>query len=68
MLFAFVGGELVVAVSIFVGLADMFIRRDEKTGGAAGAVEHDFVFFRVDQFDHEIDDVARGAELPGVAL
>ena len=29
---------------------------------------HGLVLFRINDFDHEVDDVARGAELPGVAL
>ena len=42
--------------------------RDQEPGGAAGRVEDGFVLLRVDDRDHEINDVARGAELSGIAL
>ncbi len=47
---------------------DVFVGGDEESGGAAGGVEDGFVFFGVEDFDDEVDDVARGAELAGVAL
>ena len=46
----------------------MLVGGDEKPCGAAGGVEYLLVFFGVDDLDHEVDDVARRAELPGVAL
>ena len=45
-----------------------FIRRNQKPGGATSGIEDDFAFFWSHHLDHEIDDVARGAELPGVPL
>jgi len=47
---------------------DVFVGRDEEPGSAAGRVKYGFILLRVDDFDHEIDDVARGAELAGIAL
>ena len=47
---------------------NVFPRGDQEAGRAARRVEQAFVLFRVDQFDHEVDDVARRAELAGVAL
>jgi hypothetical protein len=41
---------------------------NQEPGGAAGGVEDGFVFLRGEDFDHEVDDVARGAELAGIAL
>ena len=51
-----------------VGLEDVLVGRDQEPGGAAGRVEHGLGLLRVDDRDDEVDDVARGAELPGVAL
>ena len=47
---------------------DVFPRRDQEAGRPARRVENAFVLLRVDDFDHEVDDVARSAELAGVAL
>jgi hypothetical protein len=47
---------------------NVFPRGDQEAGRAARRVEQAFVLLRVDQLDHEVDDVARGAELAGVAL
>jgi len=41
---------------------------DEETGGAAGGIEDDVAFLRGEDFYDKINDVARGAELAGVAL
>ena len=41
---------------------------DEETGGAAGRVQDGVGLLRVDHGHHEVNDVARGAELSGVAL
>ena len=46
----------------------MLVGGDEETGGAASRIEDDVAFFRVDDLNHEINDVARGAELAGIAL
>ena len=46
----------------------MLVGGDQESGGAAGRVKHGLVLLRVDDLDHEIDDVARRAELPGIAL
>ena len=64
----FVGRQGAVALGVGVGLEDVLVGRDQEPGGAAGRVEHGLGLLRVDDFDHEVDDVARGAELPGVAL
>ena len=63
-----VGGQRAVAVGVAVGVENVLVRGDQKARGAAGGVEHRFVLLRVDNRDHEVDDVARRAELPGVAL
>ena len=59
---------MLLPLAIGVGLEDVLVGRDQESGGAAGRVEHGLGLLRVDDLDHEIDDVARGAELPGVAL
>jgi len=46
----------------------MLVGGDEETGGAAGGIEDDVAFLRIEDRDDEINDVARGAELAGVAL
>ncbi len=65
---ALVGGERAVAVFVGIGFEDVLVRRDQKAGGAAGGVEHGVGLLRVHDLDDEIDDVARRAELAGVAL
>ena len=57
-----------VALGVGVGPEDVLVGRDQEPGGAAGRVEHGLGLLRVDDLDHEVDDVARGAELPGIAL
>ena len=51
-----------------IGSENVLVGRDEESGGAAGRVENFFVFLRVDDCNDEVDDMARGAELPGVSL
>ncbi len=63
-----VGGQRAVALGVGVGFEDVFIGGDKEPGGAAGGVEDGFAFLWGENFDHEIDDVARGAELAGIAL
>jgi len=65
---AFVGGEFALAFGVGVGAEDVFVGGDGEAGGAAGGIEDGFVFARVDECDHEVDDVARGAKLAGIAL
>ena len=57
-----------VALGVSVGAEDVFIGGDKEAGGAAGGVEDGLVFLGGEDLDHEVDDVARGAELAGVAL
>ena len=64
----FVGRDLAVALGVGVGAEDVLVGGDEEAGGAAGGVEDGLALLRGDDFDHEIDDVARGAELAGIAL
>jgi len=64
----FVRRQGAVALGIGVGLEDVLVGRDQESGGAASRVEHGLGLLRGDDFDHEINDVARGAELPGLAL
>ena len=64
----FVGRERTVSLVVRIGAADMLVGRNQEPGGAAGRVENGFVFFRVDDGDHEVDDMTRRAELSGVAL
>ncbi len=47
---------------------DVLPGRDQEAGGATGRVEHGLVLLRVEHFYDEINDVARGAELPGITL
>ena len=68
-----VGGEVgalhgLERVLAGVLLEDVFPRRNQEAGGAAGGVEDALVLLGVDHLDHEVDDVARRAELAGVAL
>ena len=46
----------------------MFVGGDEKSGGAAGGIEHGLVLLRVDDGHDEVDDMPRGAELSRVSL
>ena len=64
----FVGRELAVALGVGIGAEDVLVGGDEEAGGAAGGVEDGFVFLRGENLDHEINDVARGAELACIAL
>jgi len=43
--------------------AQEFARRDEKAAGAAGRIADRIAGRRLGQLDHQLDDVARGAEL-----
>ena len=63
-----VGCERAVAIGVGVGAEDVLVGGDQEAGGAAGGIEDGFGLLGVDDLDHEIDDVARGAELPGIAL
>ena len=63
-----VGRQRAVALGVGVGPEDVLVGRDQEAGGAAGGVEHGLVLLRVDDLDDEVDDVARRAELAGVAL
>ena len=47
---------------------DVLVGRDEEARGAAGRVKDGFVLLRVNNLNHEVDDVARGAELSRIAL
>lgn len=64
----FVGSEGAVALRIRVGTEDVLVGRNKETSSTAGGVENGLGFLRGDDLDHEIDDMARGAELPGIAL
>ena len=64
----FVRRQGAVALGVGVGFEDVLVGRNQKPGRAAGRVKHGFGLLRIDDLDHEIDDVARGAELPGIAL
>ncbi len=55
-------------LSIHVRSQDVLVRRYEEPGGAARGVQHNLVLLRVHHLDDKVDDVARGAELSGVAL
>ena len=64
----FVGRQGAVAVGVGVGGEDVLVGGDEEAAGAAGRVEHGVVLVRVHNRHDKVDDVARGAELAGVAL
>ena len=64
----FVGRQGAVAVGVGVGSKNVLVGGDKESGCAASWVENDLLFFGVEDLHHEVDDVARGAELPGVAL
>ena len=57
-----------MALGVGVGAEDVLVGGDEEPGGAAGGVEDGLVLLRGEDLDHEINDVARGAELTGIAL
>ena len=63
-----VGRKFAVALGVGVGAEDVLVGGDEEARGPAGRIENGLVFLRVDDLDHEIDDVARSAELSGIAL
>ena len=65
---ALVGRERALAVGVGVGALDVLVGGDQEAGGAAGGIENGFVQLRVHDLHDEVDDVARRAELPGVAL
>lgn len=65
---ALVRREGAMAVLADVGLEDVLVRGDQEPGSTAGRVEHGLGLLGVHHRDDEVDDVARGAELPGVAL
>jgi len=51
-----------------IGLEDVLVGRDQEARSATGRVKHGIGLLRIDDLDHEVDDVARGAELTGIAL
>jgi len=63
-----VWSQRAVALVIDVGFEDVLVGGDQKAGGAAGGVEEMMRLCRYSDLDDEVDDVARGAELPGVTL
>ena len=63
-----VGRERGASVVIARRVPDVLVRGYEEAGRAACGIEHALVLLRVDYAHHEVDDVARRAELPGVAL
>ncbi len=65
--FLFILSILCIHVDL-VCLEDVLVGRDQESGGAAGGVEHGLVLLRVHHLDDEINDVARSAELAGIAL
>ena len=60
--------ERAFAFGIHIIAQNVFVSGNQETGGAAGGVENSFCLLRLEHLDHEIDDVARGAELAGIAL
>jgi hypothetical protein len=63
-----IGRQRAVALGVGVGLEDVLVGGDQKPGGTACRVEHSLGLLRVDDFDHEFNNMARGEELSGVAL
>ena len=59
---------MLLPLASVLALQDVLVGRDQEPRGAAGRVEHGLGLLRVDDLHHEVDDVARGAELPRVAL
>lgn len=57
-----------MALGAGVGLEDVLVGRYQEAGGSAGGIEHGLILLGVQDRDDEINDVARGAELPGIAL
>ena len=57
-----------MALGVSAGAEDVLEGGDEKADGAAGGVEDGLPLLRIDDADDEINDVARGAELAGIAL
>ena len=55
--------ELRIAENFRVMPTEIFTDRHGEAASAAGRVAHDVRRHRPDEFDHELDDVARGAEL-----
>ncbi len=55
--------EFFVAEDFRVMLAQVFARGDEEAGSAASGIANDVFRLRRDHLDHELNDVARGAEL-----
>ena len=65
---ALVGRQSALAVVAGVGSQDVLVGRNQEASGAAGRVEDRFVFLWIDDADDEVNDVSRGAKLPGIAL
>jgi hypothetical protein len=63
-----VGREGAVPLGVVLRAQDVFVGGDEEASGAAGGVENGLVLLRGEHLDHEINDVARGAELAGISL
>ena len=57
-----------MTLGVGVGAEDVLVGGDEESGSAARGVEDGLALLRGGDFDHEINDVTRGAELPGIAL
>ena len=53
---------------VLVVSQDMLERRNKKARRAAGGIEDGFVLLRVHHSDDKVNNVARRAELPGIAL
>ena len=64
----FVGRQRAMTLDVGVGFEDVLVGRDQKPSGTAGRVKHGLGLLWVNDLNHEINDVARGTELPGVAL
>jgi len=52
-----------VALGVGIGAEDVLVAEMRKPAVPQGGVEDGLVFSRGDDLDHEINDVARGAEL-----
>src|SRR5690348_9618248 len=46
----------------------MLVSGDKEACGTASRVEHDLILLRSDNLNDKIDNVARSAKLPGIAL
>ena len=64
----FVGRQRTVPLGVGIGLENVLVRRNQEPSRAAGRIENSLVFLGVNDGDHEVDDMARRAKLPGVAL